>query len=96
MSPSLSLMYENPETDLLKRPPRNPKQDSLVNWKLFLHAYFFIGLLETFFGHLMYFIYMKSEWDVNPNQLFFAFENWGRTEGVFFILLNHLKYSMLV
>lgn len=29
------------------RPPRNPKKDRLVNWKLILQAYGFIGVIET-------------------------------------------------
>jgi sodium/potassium-transporting ATPase subunit alpha len=35
------------ESDLLKRNPRNVKTDHLADWKLLLHAYGFLGVLET-------------------------------------------------
>ncbi|KAF9072827.1 hypothetical protein BDP27DRAFT_1290170 [Rhodocollybia butyracea] len=46
--PALSLVYEKPEADLLLRKPRDRKKDRLVNWKLMLHAYAFLGILESF------------------------------------------------
>ncbi|GAA5889238.1 hypothetical protein JCM8208_007811 [Rhodotorula glutinis] len=45
--PALSLTYEAPEADLLLRPPRDRKKDRLANWRLLLHAYSFLGLLES-------------------------------------------------
>jgi sodium/potassium-transporting ATPase subunit alpha len=42
-----AIAYEKPEADVLTRPPRNPKKDRLVDWKLILYAYGFIGVLET-------------------------------------------------
>lgn len=45
---ALSLVYEKPEADLLHRKPRNRKTERLANWKLLLHAYLFLGVLETF------------------------------------------------
>lgn len=45
--PALSLVYEKPEADLLLRKPRDRKKDRLVDWKLLLQAYFFIGVLES-------------------------------------------------
>lgn len=42
-----ALAYEAPEADVLSRPPRNAKKDRLVNWKLVLQAYGFIGILEA-------------------------------------------------
>lgn len=44
---AIALAYEKPEADVLLRKPRNTKKDHLVNWKLILYAYGFIGLLET-------------------------------------------------
>ena len=41
------IALETPEADVLLRPPRNPKKDRLVNWKLILQAYGFIGIIET-------------------------------------------------
>jgi sodium/potassium-transporting ATPase subunit alpha len=41
------LAYEAPEADVLLRRPRKPKVDRLVDWRLMLQAYGFIGILET-------------------------------------------------
>ncbi|KAF9078729.1 hypothetical protein BDP27DRAFT_1441123 [Rhodocollybia butyracea] len=45
--PALSLVHEKLEADLLLRKPRDRKKDRLVDWKLILHAYFFLGVLES-------------------------------------------------
>ncbi|ELU39770.1 sodium-potassium ATPase [Rhizoctonia solani AG-1 IA] len=45
--PALSLALEKPEQGLLSRRPRNVKTDRLADWKLLLHAYGFIGVLES-------------------------------------------------
>lgn len=45
--PALSLIYEKPEADLLDQPPRNRKKDRLVDWRLLLQAYGFLGFLES-------------------------------------------------
>ncbi|KAF7300959.1 Calcium ATPase [Mycena indigotica] len=45
--PALSLVYEQPEADLLLRKPRDRKKDRLADIKLLLHAYLFIGVLES-------------------------------------------------
>jgi sodium/potassium-transporting ATPase subunit alpha len=47
VSPALSLVYEKPEADLLLRKPRNRRTDRLVDAKLLLHAYAFLGILES-------------------------------------------------
>jgi sodium/potassium-transporting ATPase subunit alpha len=53
------LAFENPEADVLLRPPRNPKKDRLVGWKLILHAYGFIGVLETVASFAMSYWYLQ-------------------------------------
>jgi magnesium-transporting ATPase (P-type) len=45
--PALSMVYEKPEADLLLRKPRNRKTERLVDFKLLLQAYGFIGVIET-------------------------------------------------
>jgi sodium/potassium-transporting ATPase subunit alpha len=42
-----AIAYEKPEADLLLRKPRNAKKDRLVDWRLILHAYGFIGVMQT-------------------------------------------------
>uniref|UniRef100_A0A674MEH8 ATPase Na+/K+ transporting subunit alpha 2a n=1 Tax=Takifugu rubripes TaxID=31033 RepID=A0A674MEH8_TAKRU len=44
MVPAISLAYETAESDIMKREPRNPKSDKLVNERLISMAYGQIGL----------------------------------------------------
>jgi sodium/potassium-transporting ATPase subunit alpha len=83
--PSLSLMYEKAESNLMKNPPRNPKKDKMVNSRLFLHAYLFLGMIESFGAFFMYFYYMDSMHGIKAGDLFLAFDKWtdgylGRTQ----------------
>lgn len=41
--PAISLAYESAESDIMKRAPRNPKTDNLVNHRLIGMAYGQIG-----------------------------------------------------
>jgi sodium/potassium-transporting ATPase subunit alpha len=45
--PAIALCHESPEAGLLTRPPRDTKKDRLVNARFLLHAYGFLGLLES-------------------------------------------------
>ncbi|KAL5340687.1 hypothetical protein BJX70DRAFT_396662 [Aspergillus crustosus] len=56
---AITLAYEKPESDLLLRPPRNPKKDRLVDVKLLGHAYLFIGLFECFLSFVVAFWHME-------------------------------------
>ncbi|KAL7750759.1 hypothetical protein RI367_003716 [Sorochytrium milnesiophthora] len=78
--PSLAIMYEESEGNLLSRPPRRPGVDNMVNAPLFMHAYLFVGLIEAFFSHVMYFVYLRRQYGILPNQLLLAFENWPRSD----------------
>lgn len=41
------------------RPPRNPKKDKLVDWKLLLQAYGFLGFQEAFASFAMAYWYAQ-------------------------------------
>ncbi|KAI8937735.1 hypothetical protein NX059_005435 [Plenodomus lindquistii] len=56
---AITLAYEKPEADLMLRPPRNPRNDRLVDTRLIFHAYFFVGLLQCFLSFTMAFWYME-------------------------------------
>ncbi len=56
---AVAIAYEKPEADVLRRPPRNLKKSHLVDWKLILHAYFFIGILETLSSFAMSYWYAQ-------------------------------------
>merc|ERR1711865_440959 len=45
MIPAISLAYEKPEADIMKRPPRDQKVDRLVTKKLVCFAYLQIGVI---------------------------------------------------
>ncbi len=41
------MCLEPPETGLLSRPPRNVRKERMANIRLLLHAYGFLGILES-------------------------------------------------
>lgn len=53
------LAYEKPEADVLLRPPRNPKKDRLVDWKLMLQSYGVLGMIETICSFSMSYWYLQ-------------------------------------
>ncbi|PWN25299.1 calcium ATPase [Jaminaea rosea] len=55
IGPSLALINEKPESDLMKRKPRNVKKDRLADWKLLLQSYIFLGLPMTAMSFLQCF-----------------------------------------
>ncbi|KAK3057111.1 hypothetical protein LTR09_002150 [Extremus antarcticus] len=56
-----ALAYEKPEADVLMRPPRNAKKDRLVDWKLILQAYGFVGIIETLTSFAMSYWYAQRQ-----------------------------------
>ncbi|KAH9955497.1 sodium-potassium ATPase [Russula dissimulans] len=57
--PALSMCVEPPESGLLSRPPRNVRTDRLANGRLLLHAYAFLGILESLCALSMSFWYLQ-------------------------------------
>lgn len=53
---SISLMFEAPESDLMKRPPRNNRTQHITDWKFFLQLYGFTGLWTWLASFGMYFL----------------------------------------
>ncbi|ORY05462.1 calcium ATPase [Basidiobolus meristosporus CBS 931.73] len=76
MFPSIAIMFETPEADLLKRPPRRPNEDHLVNLKLLRHAYMFTGLMETLISHCMFFYYLQVYGNIKVKDILLAYSNW--------------------
>ncbi|RDL31813.1 Uncharacterized protein BP5553_09215 [Venustampulla echinocandica] len=58
---AIVLAYEAPEADVLLRRPRKPKVDRLVDWKLMLQTYGFIGVLESIASFAMAFWYLERQ-----------------------------------
>jgi magnesium-transporting ATPase (P-type) len=66
------LAYEKPEADVLLRPPRNPRKDKLVNWKLMFHAYGVIGIIQTVCSFSMSYWYLQRN-GIPFSSLWFGF-----------------------
>ncbi|PNS21486.1 Sodium/potassium-transporting ATPase subunit alpha-A [Sphaceloma murrayae] len=66
-----AIAYEEPEADVLTRPPRDARRDRLVDWKLVLQAYGFFGILETTLSFAM------SYWYCQRQGLFFSVQWFG-------------------
>ena len=73
--PAISLAYELPESDLMKRNPRNPYTDKLVGDKLISTAYGQIGIIQASAGFLAYFVIM-AEHGFLPHELFGLRRSW--------------------
>merc|ERR1712168_690292 len=58
--PAISLAYEEAETDIMKRHPRDPLKDKLVNERLISMAYGQIGMLQALSGFVIYFVIMME------------------------------------
>merc|ERR1712172_151594 len=75
MVPAISMAYEKAESDIMKRPPRNPFTDKLVNERLISMAYGQIGMIQASAGFFVYFVIMAENgfW---PGKLFGLRKNW--------------------
>jgi sodium/potassium-transporting ATPase subunit alpha len=75
MVPAISMAYEKAESDIMKRPPRNPFTDKLVNDRLISMAYGQIGMIQASAGFFVYFVIM-AENGFLPGRLFGLRRSW--------------------
>ncbi|XP_045626279.1 sodium/potassium-transporting ATPase subunit alpha [Procambarus clarkii] len=75
MVPAISLAYESAESDIMKRMPRNPFSDKLVNERLISVAYGQLGIIQTFGGFFTYFVIMADNGFL-PNKLIGIRRQW--------------------
>ena len=54
MIPAISMAYEEAEADIMKRIPRNPYTDKLVNERLISITYGMIGMIQACAGFFTY------------------------------------------
>ncbi|KAK7706288.1 hypothetical protein SLS64_007627 [Diaporthe eres] len=73
-----SLAYEKPEADVLLRPPRVVGVDRLVDWKLIVQSYGFVGIVETAASFAMSYWYLERS-GIPFSRLWFGF---GDPEGI--------------
>ncbi|MED6248840.1 Sodium/potassium-transporting ATPase subunit alpha-1, partial [Ataeniobius toweri] len=79
MVPAISLAYETAESDIMKRQPRNPKTDKLVNERLISMAYGQIGMIQALAGFFTYFVIL-AENGFHPRDLLGIRINWDDRE----------------
>jgi sodium/potassium-transporting ATPase subunit alpha len=75
MVPAISLAYEQAESDIMKRKPRDPIKDKLVNDRLISMAYGQIGMIQASAGFFTYFVIM-CESGFWPKYLFGIRHEW--------------------
>jgi len=73
--PAISLAYEKAETDIMKRKPRDPIRDKLVNQRLISLAYGMIGMIQAAAGFFTYFVIM-GESGFRPSHLIGLRKDW--------------------
>ncbi|CAF2112334.1 unnamed protein product [Rotaria magnacalcarata] len=79
MIPAISLAYETGETDIMKRRPRDPQHDRLVNQRLISMAYGQIGLIQAGAGFFSYLVIM-AENGFLPSRLLGLRKSWESSE----------------
>ncbi|TFK33627.1 sodium-potassium ATPase [Crucibulum laeve] len=100
--PALSLCLEQPESGLLLRKPRDIKNDRLADWRLLLHAYGFLGVIESLCAMSMSFWYLQRN-GVPFSNLALGFGNWPgldnelyfRAQSVYFFTLVIMQWGNL-
>merc|ERR1712130_1085937 len=75
MVPAISMAYEEAESDIMKRQPRNPFTDRLVNERLISMAYGQMGMIQASAGFFVYFVILAENgfW---PSRLFGIRKAW--------------------
>jgi sodium/potassium-transporting ATPase subunit alpha len=73
---SLAMVTEKPERDIMSRAPAIRSKDHLLNLKLLIHAYLFVGNFECFTGFFC-FCYYWIDNGVPFYSFMFTYENFG-------------------
>ena len=60
MVPAISMAWENAESDIMKRPPRDAERDRLVTTKLIFHSYLQVGVIQAMAGFFTFFVVMHD------------------------------------
>ncbi|UJR34911.1 hypothetical protein I4U23_027689 [Adineta vaga] len=79
MIPAISLAYEQAETDIMKRRPRDPNHDRLVNERLISMAYGQIGPIQAGAGFFTYLVIMAQNGFL-PSRLLGLRKSWESRE----------------
>ncbi|CAF2143858.1 unnamed protein product [Rotaria magnacalcarata] len=74
---SLAIVAEKAEGDIMTRPPSIRSKDHILNWKLLLHAYMFVGNIECFTGFFCFCFYWIDH-GVPFDSFMFTYEKFGK------------------
>ncbi|XP_011172179.1 sodium/potassium-transporting ATPase subunit alpha-B [Solenopsis invicta] len=73
--PAIALAYERAESDIMRRAPRNPQYDKLVNKRLISITYGQIGMTQSLAGFYTYFMVLMMN-GFMPNRLLGLRHDW--------------------
>mmetsp|Transcript_33412 Transcript_33412/g.95723 ORF Transcript_33412/g.95723 Transcript_33412/m.95723 type:complete len:1054 (-) Transcript_33412:271-3432(-) len=73
VGPSLSMVYERPETSIMTKPPRKIGRDHLVSWKLLANAFLFIGVIEAAVAYASFFAFYACH-GIAPSGILLQFD----------------------
>lgn len=76
MVPAISLAYEGPELDIMRRKPRDASVDHLVTQRMISFSYLQIGIMQAIAGFYTYFLVM-NDYGFKPGALFFLADEEG-------------------
>lgn len=79
MLPSLSLIYEKAESDVMTSPPRS-RGEYLVGWRVLLHVFCWFGPLVTLGNFFMWHLYFSHWGNLQPKDLWLAYEKYPTTD----------------
>lgn len=74
MIPAISLAYEEAESDIMRRKPRNAQTDRLVNARLISFSYLQIGVMQALAGMYVYLVVLGDN-GISPHSLPFSEQN---------------------
>jgi len=79
MVPAISMAWENPEADIMRRAPRDAEVDRLVTRKLVVFAYLEIGVIQCIAGFYAW-MTILNDYGYPPHTLpgLGAYDNWGK------------------
>lgn len=94
VAPSLSLVRELPEGDIMLQKPRVESGERLVDVGLFVRAFLFLGSIECTGALVMYFSYFYWYANMTPVQMFLTYNQW--TDGYLGYTQNELNEFVYV
>ncbi|KAJ9060342.1 hypothetical protein DSO57_1031841 [Entomophthora muscae] len=92
--PSIAVMAEDNDPNLMHQPPRDLKKEPLVRLWPMVRSFLLIGIPDSLLAHSAFFSYMYFVGGISPRQLLFSFNLW--KEGYLGFTkkeLNDLQYS---